>query len=80
MKVKILKDTVGDKKCLKAGSVVELSDKDAKILISIKKAEPVIEVVEEVLEEEAPVPEETEEEKSEEVSEVKKEKHKKSKK
>lgn len=39
MKVKILKATVADKKVVKKGVVVELDDKEAKLLISLKKAE-----------------------------------------
>jgi hypothetical protein len=39
MKVKILKNTVADKKPIKAGQFAELSEKEAKFLVTIKKAE-----------------------------------------
>jgi hypothetical protein len=38
MKVKILKNTVADKKPVKAGDIVDLKDKEAKYLVGIKKA------------------------------------------
>jgi hypothetical protein len=38
MKVKILVDTVANKKIVKAGDVVEVKDADGRLLIGIKKA------------------------------------------
>ncbi len=43
MKVKILKDTVAGGKPAKAGSTVTVKEQDAKLLIGMKKAEPVVE-------------------------------------
>lgn len=40
MYVKILKSTVGDGQNLKAGQECDLSDRDARFLIAIGKAEP----------------------------------------
>lgn len=38
MKVKILIDTVANKKIVKAGDVIDVKDSDARLLIGIKKA------------------------------------------
>lgn len=43
MKVKILKDTVAGGKPAKAGATVTVKEQDAKLLIGMKKAEPVVE-------------------------------------
>lgn len=43
MKVKILKDCIVGGKSAKAGATVPVKEQDAKLLIGMKKAEPVVE-------------------------------------
>ncbi len=42
MKIQILKDTVVGGQSVKAGSVVDASEADARYLLAVKKAEPVV--------------------------------------
>lgn len=43
MRIQILRDTVVGGQAVKAGSVVEASEADARYLLAVKKAEPVAE-------------------------------------
>ncbi len=57
MRVKILRNTMADKKAVRVGEIHDISERDARYLIAIKKAEPCLaeESKEEPVAEEAPV-------------------------